>query len=72
MYYKEVYVIFHQTIHFEWIANLHIIVIFIQGVPKTATFQIQISAVIQTTYCIFLKFITSFIHMGDEIKLLII
>ena len=49
---------------------------------KKATIQIQISALIQTTYCISLKFIIAFerrmrkkhscIHMGDEEKLLII
>ena len=50
--------------------------------PKKATIQIQISALIQTTYCSALKFIitferrmhknTQFVHMGREEKLLII
>ena len=33
---------------------------FIQAVPKEATIQIQISALIQTTYCNALKFIIVF------------
>ena len=32
----------------------------IQGVPKKATIQIQISALIQTAYCSALKFIIAF------------
>ena len=50
--------------------------------PKRLSFQFQISALIQTTYCSSLKFIIAFerriyvrtcivlIHMGDEKKLL--
>ena len=39
---------------------IYIYIISIQGVPQKATIQIQISALIQTTYCGALKFIIAF------------